>query len=182
MVPTYAEKRGRITPAILLPADIGAIFGAVEILLVVQASQQIIDPLHRRIHRAGVLARAQRVCILAQNGRVQRPLGGPQRVLDQFPVAGLLVRQDERGTWEEPDLDLAHSGYQALQPEPGPQEWELFDLENDPGETTDISDAHPDIIRNVEEIVEKAKNEMEVGIKEAGEQATFDCGIHNVNG
>ena len=34
----------------------------------------------------------------------------------------------------------------------------------------------------IEEIVEKAKNEMEVGIKEAGEQATFDCGIHNVNG
>ncbi len=34
----------------------------------------------------------------------------------------------------------------------------------------------------IEEIVDKAKKEMEVSIKEAGEQATFDSGIHNVNG
>jgi ribonuclease Y len=34
----------------------------------------------------------------------------------------------------------------------------------------------------IEEIVDKAKKEMDVGIKEAGEQATFDSGIHNVNG
>ncbi len=34
----------------------------------------------------------------------------------------------------------------------------------------------------IEEIVDKAKKEMEVSVKEAGEQATFDCGIHNVNG
>ncbi len=34
----------------------------------------------------------------------------------------------------------------------------------------------------IEEIVDKAKKEMEVSVKEAGEQATFDTGIHNVNG
>jgi ribonuclease Y len=34
----------------------------------------------------------------------------------------------------------------------------------------------------IEEIVDKAKKEMEVSVKEAGEQATFDSGIHNVNG
>jgi len=33
----------------------------------------------------------------------------------------------------------------------------------------------------IEEIVEKAKKEMEVTIKEAGERATFDTGIHSVN-
>jgi ribonuclease Y len=33
----------------------------------------------------------------------------------------------------------------------------------------------------IEEIVEKAKKEMEVSIKEAGERATFDTGIHSVN-
>ena len=34
----------------------------------------------------------------------------------------------------------------------------------------------------IEEIVDKAKKEIEVGIKEAGEQATFDSGVHSVNG
>jgi ribonuclease Y len=34
----------------------------------------------------------------------------------------------------------------------------------------------------IEEIVDKAKKEIEVGIKEAGEQATFDSGVHGVNG
>ena len=34
----------------------------------------------------------------------------------------------------------------------------------------------------IEEIVDKAKKEMDVSVKEAGEQATFDSGIHNVNG
>ena len=33
----------------------------------------------------------------------------------------------------------------------------------------------------IEEIVEKAKKEMEATIKEAGERATFDTGIHSVN-
>ena len=34
----------------------------------------------------------------------------------------------------------------------------------------------------IEEIVEKAKQEVDVGIKEAGEQATFDIGVHGVGG
>jgi len=34
----------------------------------------------------------------------------------------------------------------------------------------------------IEEIVEKAKQEMDAKIREAGEQATFDCGVHGVNG
>jgi len=33
----------------------------------------------------------------------------------------------------------------------------------------------------IEEVVEKAKKEMEATIKEAGERATFDTGIHSVN-
>ncbi len=34
----------------------------------------------------------------------------------------------------------------------------------------------------IEEIVEKAQQEMDVNMREAGEQATFDSGIHGVNG
>ena len=34
----------------------------------------------------------------------------------------------------------------------------------------------------IEEIVDKAKKEIEIGIKEAGEKATFDSGVHGVNG
>ena len=34
----------------------------------------------------------------------------------------------------------------------------------------------------IEEIVDKAKKEMEISVKETGEQATFDSGIHSVNG
>ena len=34
----------------------------------------------------------------------------------------------------------------------------------------------------IEEIVEKVKQEMDVNIREAGEQAAFDCGVHGVNG
>jgi len=37
----------------------------------------------------------------------------------------------------------------------GNRKWELFNLENDPGETTDISELHPGIIENVEEIVKR---------------------------
>jgi arylsulfatase len=37
----------------------------------------------------------------------------------------------------------------------GNLEWQLFDLENDPGETTDISHTHPDVIAKVEKIVRK---------------------------
>ena len=34
----------------------------------------------------------------------------------------------------------------------------------------------------VEEIVEKVKQEMDISIREAGEQATFDIGVHGLNG
>ena len=37
----------------------------------------------------------------------------------------------------------------------GNLDWELFDLEKDPQETTDISKMHPDVITKVEEIVSR---------------------------
>jgi arylsulfatase len=37
----------------------------------------------------------------------------------------------------------------------GNLKWELFDLEKDPGETTDISEAHPEVIARIKEIVSK---------------------------
>jgi arylsulfatase len=41
--------------------------------------------------------------------------------------------------------------YHAVQEDKGPRfTWELFDVEGDPGETTDISAAHPDIVRRID--------------------------------
>ncbi len=47
------------------------------------------------------------------------------------------------------------------------------------GRLIDDGRIHP---ARIEEIVEKVKQEMDANIREAGEQATFDCGVHGVNG
>jgi arylsulfatase A-like enzyme len=39
----------------------------------------------------------------------------------------------------------------------GNLQWQLFDLENDPGELTDISAQHPGVIARVEEIVARER-------------------------
>ena len=47
------------------------------------------------------------------------------------------------------------------------------------GRLIDDGRIHP---ARIEEIVEKVKQEMDANIREAGERATFDCGVHGVNG
>jgi arylsulfatase A-like enzyme len=63
--------------------------------------------------------------------------------------------------WEFPEyggqMAVSIGNMKALRKEmhKGNRKWELYDLENDPGETTDISELHPGIIENVEEIVKR---------------------------
>jgi len=47
------------------------------------------------------------------------------------------------------------------------------------GRLIDDGRIHP---ARIEEIVEKVKQEMDANIREAGERAAFDCGVHGVNG
>ncbi|KAF2083954.1 alkaline phosphatase-like protein [Saccharata proteae CBS 121410] len=44
----------------------------------------------------------------------------------------------------------------------GPQEWELFDMEKDPGETTDLRHQQPELFAEMMELWEKYKNEVGV--------------------
>jgi arylsulfatase len=63
--------------------------------------------------------------------------------------------------WEFPEYGgqqaVVTGKYKALRKEMhrGNEIFELYDLENDPGETTDISSGHPDVMRKVQEIILK---------------------------
>lgn len=70
---------------------------------------------------------------------------GPERPFLFWEFAGYGGQQAVRmGRWKAVRRDIRKSGNTRL---------ELFDLDADPGETTDLADAHPDVVRRMESIL-----------------------------
>ena len=70
----------------------------------------------------------------------------------QYPSLHGVTNTDGLAKWE-----TAHGVAPALAPEPADDEWEVYDLTADPEERANLASAAPDVVRELQAVLEEAR-------------------------
>lgn len=83
----------------------------------------------------------------------------PDRPLDGISLLPLIEgkmteRSQPIGFWSRSQRSLVGDRYKLYSPDDG-QTWELYDLVRDPGETTNLAEAHPERVAQMRAVLDK---------------------------